>query len=328
MVQPLLTRVAVDWHNKYGTLGPGNWHTNAAAWDANRYVMEFWAILERRLLNQYGNGTPPTLMSDILDVGLESLIVTSQMFHAWCGERGLDAADKPLFWSVVKRRTTWEVTDFFSARFKDPESLDTLVDAEVPDEDLIRTQLNMHQSVSFTHEQIARFITTLSPRDQLFLAMRIFEEMPVAELAKMNSTSGASVSAAVMRSTKQVLAYSLTMVSDLEMPERSKYSVPSTRIPQQMTDWISAKYGLALDDYLQYVACCYKADVSYLVDMIDTANGHRRKVPAARKYKLTPDQRAEVDARIANGESFTSISQDYDISNHSISAQARARGAA
>jgi hypothetical protein len=93
--------------------------------------------------------------------------------------------------------------------------------------------------------------------------------------------------------------------------------------------YIRGQYGCNIATYLEFVRVHYRADVSYVVEILDRANGrgpHRGK--GGNYRKLSEEQTEEIIRRLWAGENHGDIAEHYGVSREAITAVKRRHGVA
>lgn len=318
MTSPLISYAAQKWQHEHGTLQDNAWAENHDAWTPDRYILEFWAITEKRILGDYGGRYYDRDLTDMLNVGMDALIKTANMFHDWCAEKALSANDKLLFWHMLKKRIKWDINHYLMLKVKnpDPHSIDYF--AENPElAETVYTQLHVVQHDSIMQGQICDFLAgCLNETELLTLGLVYYDELGVQQIAeRAGIVSGTSVSGLRGSAVRKVLAYSLTLTSDVEMP---RYSPRASKYAPALVQLVHDMYRMTPTQYIDMTLRAYRIDVSYLVDMLNSANGHYRPTPGSRRLMLDDEQLAEMERLIAEGQSQDAVAKHFGTSQSNV----------
>lgn len=285
------------------TLGR-DWDANEEAWDAERFVIEFWGIAEAHVIRRWRDASTRTVIANLDDlsgVAAESLIQFASKWHAWCERVGKDPTAKALFWSIAKRQIDFSIIKYLDTKSKLDLSLEAMGDS--PTADWYRTEIARHRDPSMLHRDIANHINTLKTRHQTYLALHFFEDMSLATiepLVELKSTGHRTVSKHISDATERVLNYALRQtldtVPDTFPHERDIGFIP----PDRLATWIKDRYGTDLETYLRYVSTQYAADIVYILHILDRAYGHfyRRDVTCGTRAPRRVSQGKSVYCRL------------------------------
>jgi|GEM_PF-4719205 len=306
-----------------------DWSLNREIWDRDQIIEQYFPYAELRVISRYRYAVMErgaATWDDLKGAAIDGLIKASDAWHPWCAKTGHDPADKRELFYFVNNSVDWRVNDYLNHYAFTDNSFDDLTDeaSDRPiDADLLRTTLHLRQEPSRLLAQIAEFIGTLRLREQLVLALRYFDEMPVTTIATMSGVQLVSISAILASTSKKVLAFALAELVTFPEP----VPISNTRgyaVPPIIANWINAHYGVELDAYLKFARLCYSIDVSYVVEIIDRAHGIFTIPPTAVNSKVTSEQLADMERRRAAGESYNAIAAVHGLSPQTIANQLKA----
>lgn len=215
--------------------------------------------------------------------GVDALIDASVKLAT--ADKGLSA---PQSWSFIKQSIEWEIKKFVS-RKRGLESIDALepdatTDTDKFDQSWVRTQVALSQPPSFLLEGIVDELSKLPIRHQAALALRYFEEFPVARVDELFEVHTATIVQLAVRTLTHLVGHHVASAPTIPFrPAPVKPFTPSPRLVR----WVASKYGTNLETYLEWVRVNYREDVSYIVGMIRSAHGHQW-VPTQREVKVCP----------------------------------------
>jgi RNA polymerase sigma factor (sigma-70 family) len=294
-------------------------------WTADDYILDFWSIAQAYVVNKYGHLTRDRNqfnIDDLQGVANEALVnFARDDFFPWCEENNKIATDKRLFWSLAKRQLNWRVNDYLEAHTDQHDSTQDL--EELPSLSWMRTNFNRHVDASTLHVQLVDKLETLPTADQAILALYHFEGQTVYEIAKSMGLSVSTTQRYLRMANTNVLVAGIYLAAHI--PEGTTAPVPLGS-ETTLTRWVHTTYQADVDSYLKYVAIHYRADVRYLVDMLNAANGIRTRngftggAAHAVKAKFTEDQVREIRTRLEHGEKRRALAAAYNVNYGTISA--------
>ena len=273
---------------------------------------KLWSISQAFVVSSFFRGYGPWL-DELKSQASESFVLHVNGYDEWCEKHGYNASDEGLFYALAKKRIRWDCLAYMDNVHGRKE---TGTEEEWGE---IRTQLSVRHRDSLLHHQLASFVETLPLRERVYLALVAFEEIPVTKIAPLVEGHHVTIGKAIRTGAERVLleAMRLTMTGELPKPEptgRTRW-VPPTPLLEQIERW----YGCDLDTYLEYVQIHYRADVSYLVEILDRANGGGpQRGNLGNNRKLTADQVQEVITRLYAKEKHEDIARDYGVTRGAI----------
>jgi hypothetical protein len=182
------------------------------------------------------------------------------------------------FWAAIKQSIDWRIQRVvYEREGRENVRSDHYQEIE-EDPEFTYSQLRVRQEYSLVQVALCDAIAVLPRRHKIVLALRFFEQH---SLAKMGGMIGAKTNKAPFNYVTALCAYLLWYakceVSDRGILERP----PLPKIADQYIEPLevaaadsAAAYGMDSDEWLGWVQRCYLADVSYLLDIMDTGNGH------------------------------------------------------
>jgi DNA-directed RNA polymerase specialized sigma24 family protein len=269
-------------------------------------------------------------VEELKSLASQSFVEFVNEWAAWCERHDRATNSAGLFYTLAKRKISWDVFAYFEDNPLTPSLDDTFEDGE------LRTQLRARVRDSLLHHTIVRAIPDVTTvRERAALALVCYEELPVGKAAAVMDIHHTKVVQALNAACERILLVALHHIkdADIEAPKKPK---PRTWIPSDhLTTWVYQQYGVDLDTYLNYVQAHYNADVSYLVEMIDRSNGITYTKTFIPRYsgRLTESNIEDIYTRLANNEPKRNIAQLYGVSETYIGKLAhrpgpRAQGAA
>ncbi|MFN3948006.1 hypothetical protein [Microbacterium sp.] len=182
------------------------------------------------------------------------------------------------FWAAAKQAIDWRVQRVLYER-EGAENVrsDHYDEIEGMDPADSYTQLRIRQEYSLLQVALAEAIAVLPRRHKIILALRFFEQSSLGKMGAMIGSSDKPPFNYVAALCAHLLWCAKREVSErgeLDRPPlpriRAKYEEPLERAAAEA----AARYGMDADTWLGWVQRSYVADVSCLVDIVNTANGH------------------------------------------------------
>jgi RNA polymerase sigma factor (sigma-70 family) len=215
-------------------------------------------------------------------------------------------------WEILKysRDTTDGLASYSYASFDEPGAFDSdQTEAEV------RTSLNLHVAPSITHADIADYFSTLPTRDKVILALRYFDELTYKEIAEIVGTTENSAAAFASKACDAVRAFARNQfVSDpTEIPHRRD----AWEAPDTVTTYVRARWQREdLAEYLGVVTLCFRADVSYLVDIIGRTHVHVPKSQTSGRIRW--ELQDEIERRYDAGQTQAEIADAMGLAKSTV----------
>lgn len=264
-----------------GTLG-ANWDDNREAWTPDRFVTEFWGIAEAHVNKTWSWISRTNHMADhddLVSVALEALTIAANEWPQWCAKSDADPLIKQHFWAFAKKRINWVTIRYLDRKAQTQPSIDEfeqdLADGTAGAGDWLNTQLNNHHPPSMLQAQLVDYISTLTLKEQLMLALVYYEEMSLDDARILGGwQSTPAVGAVLATASREILHHALSQTRAYTPPQPARGWAPAWQLPQQLTTWIKTQYDTDPDTYLRYVAANYRADISYTLDFLNRAHGH------------------------------------------------------
>lgn len=293
-------------------------------WTPDDFIVDFWEQSQGWVTNRYWKrieGSNIT-MTDVQGVAADSLIrLARDDYESVVASMDTIVTDRRMFWALLKRRLNWDLSGYLAANMRHDDSVDEL--EELPTLSWMRTNLSQTRHDPQLLRALVYRITQLTPESQMLLALYFYEEVGMGEIADIMGLSKPTISKRLHKSAALVLRAAIDLVDHVAQPQ-----VPAEhQWDRRSADaWSRENYGVDMDVYLQYVAVHYRADVSYLVDMLRFSNGDRVRRGDTRSprslstgSRLTDEQVYDIRRRIDAGEKYASIAEQYGIVESTIS---------
>lgn len=279
-----------------------------------------WRISQAQTASRF-QGDP--YLDELLSVASETFAEFVANLDDLCERHGYSDMSPALFYALVKRRVGWACLRFLERRLpKNEEGIEDKLGGP-------RTVLRVFNPDSLLHHQLADFIATLPRRERLYLALIVFEEIPLGKIAVLADSGVSTVSIAIIRAAERVLMQALRLTIDTELPDPPAMRPRPWEPPAEITERIRRGYGCDVDTYLTYVQANYHADVSYIVEILDRANGEGpARGNRGNNRKLTDEQVDEILDRLRAGEKHDDIARDYGVSGSAVTYLKKAHGVA
>lgn len=283
-------------------------------------LAKLWRISQAHTARRF-RGHP--YLDELLSEASESFVKFANEFDDLCERHGYSSPDNALFYTLVKRRIVWDCLRYLDRGAPRNEE-------GVEDEfGNPRSALRVHNPDSILHHQLADFVSTLHLREQLYLALIVFEELPQTRIAELCGSAQSVVHRAIRTAAERVQMHALRLTIDTTLPPPAPLGPTKWQPPADITDRIRRSYGCDVETYLAYVQANYHADVSYIVEILDRANG---RGPArgnrGNNRKLTDEQVSEIIVRLRAGEKHDDIAKHYDVTRAAITYLNKAHGVA
>ncbi|MCM3779858.1 sigma factor-like helix-turn-helix DNA-binding protein [Microbacterium hydrocarbonoxydans] len=175
-----------------------------------------------------------------------------------------------------------------------------------------------------TREDIVDFFTTLSPRHKTLIALRYFDELPFVDVADVMSAVPGTVRNITQTGLKNLRAFARNQFLDDPAPMPRQVHMP-WEPPESLVTYLRERHQKDLPEYLGIVTLAFRADVSYLVDMLHEG---RHEVPGSKQLTMSPFQQAAADELLSQGESMREVSRRLDVSYGIIVHHAKRRRSA
>jgi len=295
-----------------------------SGWTSDDYVLRFWYYVQGYVTNKWGHharNIADAQVSDMQGVAIETLInFARDEYKPLCERLGATPTDPRLFWSFVKRQLNWKLADYF-ADLRNDQTIED--DEEMPSLTWMRTQFSKHVDSSTLQNDLATALAQMNHTDQTLFALYYFEEMQRNDVCEVLGLSSNGINVRIRQAAERLLHAAMGLTTELQpLDGRQPVDWDLSRADQ----WTRATYGVPLPTYLEYVTIHYRADVSYLVDILNTANRiygrryHYEENPRAqaRGARLTDEQVNEIRRRLANGERGRDIAPDYPVKEGAI----------
>jgi DNA-directed RNA polymerase specialized sigma24 family protein len=264
-------------------------------------------------------------VDDLKQVASIQMLDLAERWPAIAEDRGFpddrDAQEK-LFWAFLKHEVKQAVQEHVQSvtrQYKEgPSSHNSLDDfdpnarSEHPDD--VRTALWRYAPPSMLLEDVVDFFTIQPVQDKLAIALRYFDGLSLEMLAGMMGIEPASCRSRAKRASKRILDYAKNQCVD-EPNDLEPRRTHGWETPEAITNYVRNRYRTDVANYLGYVTLCFRADVSYLVDILDAGNGGVFRSPLAvnGRATLTASQLFEIDARLGGGETQSQIARDMAL---------------
>jgi len=294
-----------------------DWSDITEVWDRDRLIVEYWDWTRRYIRQHWRELVRWNHMADwdeLYGVALESLIRAAEEWPGWVAEQAgsVKLYDKGAFWGMVVTRIKWDVTKYIERRARVALSLDRVVDEETQTtfgEILGNTVL---PRVTLGSSMLLRDIVGVFEREpmvnRMAVALYYFEDMPHGMIEDL---LGVKAEHAIGQTAQRILNAALREVMD-HPPKPLRWSSvgrPRWHPPAPIVRWLEAHYGISHPMlYVDYVATQFRADESYIVDIIWRARGVKRVNSYTTEHELTDRQQAVLDlmrAAAARGEPLT-----------------------
>jgi hypothetical protein len=293
-------------------------------WTPDDFIVDFWEQSQGWVTNQYWKRIQGTniAMSDLQGVAADSLVKFARNdYDIIVGRMETTVTDRRMFWALLRRRLNWDLGTYITENQRRDDSVDDL--EEMPTLSWMRTNLGqVKHDPNLLHALVYR-VTELEAVDQMILALYYFEELAMEQVAAIVGLSSNTIGSRIRSCAALVLKAAIGLVDRFEpvgVPTRQPWNQGNAG------DWTKHNYGVGVDAYLAYVAVHYRADVSYLVDMLRSGNGERIRRDDGRtakdraaKAKLTDEQVQDIRRRVDAGEKYAPIMQQYEISDTAVS---------
>lgn len=315
-----------------GTLGDTGWQDNHDEWNAERYTLEFWHRSLAYVTRRWGHLAAfhaVAQYSDLQGIATETLVDGARAWFGYCEDTANDPTAKRLFWWFIKQRIDWAVIRYNKEKARNTDSINHLesrIAEGTGGTEWLATQIARSFPPSTLHADIANFIPTLAFELEIVLALYYFEELPIANIAEIIGLKPSAISTRIGKATTRIVHHAHGLVLNQAPPPMSGYDTGYLP-PPSLTDWIRQRYDTDPITYLRYVHVHYQADVTYLVDFANRANGitHARGHPGPHtnsrpwNTKINDQQLTEIQARLAAGDTGRAIAADYGVAESVVS---------
>lgn len=281
---------------------------------------KLWRISQAHTASRF-RGHP--YLDELLSEASESFVKFANEFDDLCERHGYSSPDNALFYTLVKRRIGWDCLQYLERRA--PRGEEGVEDQFGQP----RSVLRIFNPDSLLHHQLADYVATLHLRERLYLALIVFEELPLTKIARLCGSADSVVHRAIHTAAERIQLHALRLTVDTALPQAAPQRPTKWQPPAEVVDRIRRAYGCDVETYLAYVQANYHADVSYIVEILDRANGRGpARGNAGNNRKLTDDQVQEIIARLRAGESHGDIAKDYGITRSGVTYLKKAHGVA
>lgn len=194
-------------------------------------------------------------------------------------------------WGYIKRAIDYAM---LRAQFEDRNVGLRSIEEQENNPDDQRTALRVVQRIPIVHHGITERIAVMPSAAKAVLAARFFERMPMSQISHTLDLTPKITESLLVKSCLHVLGHakqlaSLTPPRELPKPIQVRTEQADT-IRERAQSYASETYGCDVSSWLGWVQRSYEADVSYVLDMIDTAHGHGPKI-----YLPRVDRSGDVD---------------------------------
>ena len=239
---------------------------------------DMWDHAIRYTMKRYGGNVRVnrfTRREDLISVAGESFSESLVAFPKWCADHRADQAPG-LFWTFTKKRIDWDLLKYLERRTRaDVTAIDDNEERE--DAQWVRTQLTMHVAHSELHRELADIITTMTTRDRVIFALVCFEELPFGHIQQLFDThTHAVVSAQIKKASLRFQYHAINRILSTKVERNKPKWIPTYETPAPLARWTQSTYGVDLDTYLTYVDVHFRADVSYLIEILERSHGTTR----------------------------------------------------
>ena len=242
-----------------------------------------------------------------------------------------------LFWSYLKDDVKWTVMSYYKRDGEGDVDINdraSSLDREHDDDGgTIDPDIDVHTSLRLqdssmswqvVHDQIIEYYQIMPQRDKVHIALRYFDELPIRRVADiLEAKEGATAQftmRAVTRWRTQAQNLFLEFPNEIE-PRRHHVSWDP---PGTLLGFTEARHRKDLPEYLWYATECFRADVSYLVDILGFG---MVRAPGVRRTELSPYFQAQADIMIRDGVSLQEIANRLGVTKDRVWKYSRQRRA-
>lgn len=281
-------------------------------------ISEYLPVIRGHIVKKYRwmetRGNCLLTVDDLVQVASIALVRLVARWDLFLADEGKTRdGNGGMFWSFLEHEVKQDVYKYYERVAKAHRAADSSADdieenyQNYPEH--IRTALWRLQNPSLTQKGVAAFFDTLPQRDKILIALRYFDELPFKQVADVLAGYEKTVKNMTGRIVTRWRVFARNQILDVvsEVPRRVEWAWEP---PQSLHDYVEARHRMGLSEYLGIVTLCFRADVSYLVDILKTAP---TEVPGARKTSLSPYQQHQVDEMIADGVNMREISRRLNV---------------
>ncbi len=278
------------------------------------HIVNRYAWMERR-------GGCLVTVEDLIQVASLELV---KLATEWTTKRPAEMLvdEGRVFWSYLQKIVKTTVLDCLNENL-DPQQVDLDEQgaygsghaSDIDDEP--RTSVRT-PAVSFNwamlSEEIVDYFAVMPRRHKVLIALRYFEELTFDEIGVLNGMSKESVFKIVGPAVESWRKVTQGIYAEKRWGVARITGSP-WEAPAAVEEFVQARHGIDVTEWLGFVTRCFRADVSYLVDALSVG---RYFPPGAVAVGLSPAQRAQVDIMISAGHNPTDVARRLELPRNMV----------
>lgn len=265
------------------------------SWDPRTEYMQFEGRARAYAVRKWASRTSKVHFAP-QDVASMALLTLCELAN----NPNVDAGIPETWWALLKLRIDSHISqEKFNKWANDPEKVGTITvtwtndDGTEVDPAEVHTSLRAADGDRILHHDLADTIAIIPRALKTVLALRFFEGHQLDSIAaRMDATK--KLSTRLVRGTcDYVLARAQSMVLSSEIATVRLPTILPSQAAQLETSteaYVQKKYGVDVSSWLGWIQIAYRVDVSFILDMLDVANGHKLQI-----YTPRIDYAADVD---------------------------------
>ena len=296
-------------------------------------ISEYLPVVQGHIVKQYSwmaeRGNCLMTIDDLKQVASIALVKLVTRWDDILAEQDkMREGNGGLFWWYLKEDIKRTVIKYYRDLGRKGEYDEPTVD-ELGDETwaVQRTSLRAptdSPTARITRDDIVDFFSTLSPRHKTLIALRYFDELPMQQVADVMDGLEKTTRNNVATAVANLRAFALNQFIDQPKNMPRQVHMPWAP-PESLAMYLRERHRKDLAEYLGIVTLAFRADVSYLVDIL----GQDRVVATgAMPVTMSPFQQAAADELLGQGESMREVSRRLDVSYGVIVNHAKRRHSA
>ncbi len=213
----------------------------------------------------------------------------------------VDAGIPETWWGLLKLRIDSHImSEKFKKWANDPDKVGTITvtwendDGTIVDPAEVHTSLRVRDGDQLMLHDLADTIARVPRPLKIALALRFFEGHQLDSIAARMGATKRVPTRWVRGTCDHLLDQARRMV--LAAPATTEVKVPTVDsdyaalLEESTETYVQKKYGVDVSSWLGWIQLAYRVDVSFILDMLDVANGHKLQV-----YTPRIDYSADVD---------------------------------
>lgn len=288
-------------------------------------ISEYLPVVNGHIVRRYGGlirgGNCLFTVEDVQQIAAIALVKLVDQWDGILAEQGKTReGNGGLFWRYLENNVKRDVLDFYNrAGKKGNRDVDLMEEYGDGDDDK-RTSLWHMPRPSLAQQDVVDFFVTLPQRDKILIALRYFDELPFDRVADILSAEKRTTQTLTHRVVERWRAHARNQFQTYleEVPPRQPRQWEE---PESLSLYLQTRHRKDISEYLGYVTICFRADVSYLVDIL----GRERVEAAGQRATLSPFMQAQVDQMISDGVNNAEIARTLGLGYGQVRGQASRR---